>query len=626
MHTANLSFDTFGSYTMVELEWTMIKLIYYALGLLVLLAVNWRLLWAKIGACFTREPKPVVIEYRTSGSQTPCWWDYDDRTQVATSNGTHLLADLREELARAEDEQERWRDNYAKWTKDYYAEESMMHGSTFVHAKAPSCQANLVTQVAGREVYIGVAFVMHCGPMQVLLTAGHNTDLISESWEVQGITGVLSGKSSDWKLLPNYDVAYKVLSVVEASTLGLKTAKSGAVGMRDTTVVKCTASAKQSVGEIRNSGTCGLVEYDGSTLKGFSGAPYLIGNTVFGMHVAGTKRKNIGISSGLISLMVQKMESVQLEASEDFYMDEIKQMTKSGQFAWTYSHPLEHDEVIFMDRKGKYHTVDADWFDTLDIEYRERERGFKAEGRLERNKVVQKRTMDVCTETPLFWSYEEKVEVIAEASMELESAVTVGTQAVEKVKTKGTMSDGLIKTRTYGVQTDSAEPIVKKSMEVQTEVISTGSGSFLELTKESADVSGGTELGLPVSDVRILNDIRRNLHRTQEQQTDYQLPLVTVGQQPTPAQPKLVSSSSSTEHSKLEASFSELMKEMREMKRLWEEKSSSGTPVAVVGKSKKATRVRRLREELKQRELELAQLRQNQVVPRGRNGGGSTLN
>lgn len=360
-----------------------------------------------------------------------------------------------------------------------------------------------------------------------------------------------------------------------------------------------------------------MVEYDGSTLKGFSGAPYAIGGTVFGMHVAGTKHKNLGISQGLISLMIMKMERVQEEASEDFYTEEIEQMLRANQFAWTYSHPLEHDEVVFMDRKGRYHTVDSEWFDALDITDRARERGFKPEGRLENKAVVTQRTVDVCTETPLHWVYENVVEVVAEANMELEAATNSFAQVSVKTKSKEVQCCRV--GTTIATQTDP-EPVTKvKVAEVQTEIFSDGE-SFLELTKESADVPGDTKLGLPGVDVNILRDIKRNLHRTQGQQTECLEPLATIGPQQTLVQPNAASSSSSTEHSKLEASFAQMMKEVREMKKLWEQQQAS--PGTAPVQPKKLNAKQRYREQVKELEREIALLRLNQGARAGKSGSG----
>lgn len=621
MHTNYcLNADMFESIDSRELEWTMIKLIYYGLGLMVLLIINWRLLFAKLGRPF----RPIThrLFRRRREVQTPCEWKYECRTDVGTSNGTHEKMELRAQVATVEGELDRWRDNYAQWTKDIYEAESMMHGSEFRISKPSSCQANLYTKMCGKEVYIGVVFVMRCGPLQVLITAGHNIDVICGNWFVQGMGGVLRGEASAWKRLSNYDVAYKVLSLNEVSTLGLKTAKSGVIGQRDTPVVTCTASGIQSVGQLKTAESCGLLDYEGSTLKGFSGAPYVIGNTVYGVHVAGTKRANVGINANLISLLIQKLEAVQVESSEDFYVDEIHQMRKSGKFAWTYSHPMEHDEVIFMDRKGRFHTVDAEWFDTLDITDREKERGFKASGRLEKNQVVLKeQAVEVCVQTPCFWSYENDVGVYAESNMELEAAVNAMTQA--KLPKRNMEVSVKPKTREMCTQTEKEPTTIVKAGECQTEIISDGNGSFLELTKESACVPDPIEQVLPGTDVQLLQSIQRNLRLTRQPCTDLSPNSATIGPVPTPAQRSVVSNSNSTKPSRSEELTTTLLLEMREMRRTWEEamkKQKENTQeVSAPAKKKKVTKGQ-LKAQLKEKEMEIARLQLRAAVQLKPNG------
>lgn len=102
-----------------------------------------------------------------------------------------------------------------------------------------------------------------------------------------------------------------------------------------------------------------MLDYFGSTVPGCSGAPYMVGNTVLGMHLSGGIQ-NQGVSLDFVRVLVSSPES-----SEEFLRKQIKRGRKvkvariPGQFA-------DGRRVVFVG--GKFHVMDGDLdiFDELD--------------------------------------------------------------------------------------------------------------------------------------------------------------------------------------------------------------------------------------------------------------------
>lgn len=59
-----------------------------------------------------------------------------------------------------------------------------------------------------------------------------------------------------------------------------------------------------------------MVEYDGSSKRGYSGAPYHVGSVVFGIHTGSTEPANVGIPS--VVLRTEIAHLIKNESSEDF--------------------------------------------------------------------------------------------------------------------------------------------------------------------------------------------------------------------------------------------------------------------------------------------------------------------
>lgn len=134
-------------------------------------------------------------------------------------------------------------------------------------------------------------------------------------------------------------------------SLGLKAANWGSMEGKQTVMV--TDGKKTSMGLLEDSGT-GYVDYHGSTVKGFSGAPYYMANRVFGMHMGAA-----GVNKGIDGAYLQVLLNYGPESSEDL-MSLMKRKVRHTKRV----SPYDPDEYLVKVR-GKYHRIDRDEYDRM---------------------------------------------------------------------------------------------------------------------------------------------------------------------------------------------------------------------------------------------------------------------
>nr|UGO57291.1 MAG: hypothetical protein 2 [Riboviria sp.] len=98
-----------------------------------------------------------------------------------------------------------------------------------------------------------------------------------------------------------------------------------------------------SMGPVSAANDFGQVKYEGSTTKGFSGSPYYMGKTIFGMHL-GAMAVNVGYEGAYLGLILKT------ESSDEHYLDLISQ----GEAHQYRISPGDPDEVMVRIR-GRYH-------------------------------------------------------------------------------------------------------------------------------------------------------------------------------------------------------------------------------------------------------------------------------
>lgn len=157
------------------------------------------------------------------------------------------------------------------------------------------------------------------------------------------------------EILP--DLVAVDLAPSEQSRLGLRKAKVGVVSGPIFSSIVGTDKLMKTMGEVRPS-TFGKVQYRGSTLRGFSGSPYVIGKSVLGVHLGSFGMDcNQGYEAAYIQGVLDSLR--RNESSEDYYLEQLAQASSKGQrYQFSYS-PYGRDEVQVR-IGGKYHMLDVE--------------------------------------------------------------------------------------------------------------------------------------------------------------------------------------------------------------------------------------------------------------------------
>lgn len=202
-------------------------------------------------------------------------------------------------------------------TRGVYIGESMREGSLFNPGKPLSCQMEVMNYGIFGRSFVGYAIrvsdTVLCMPVHVYRKA-QNDIVISKdeiSYDISSSPMVESPVVSDLcyvKIIP------KVFTDMKVSVARFP--KKEVTGF-----VSVTGREGTSSGILTKSLTRGLLNYEGSTKPGYSGAPYFIGNQVYGIHIGDAGTSNLGISQLVIYndlISVHKMAPVVAEGSLTF--------------------------------------------------------------------------------------------------------------------------------------------------------------------------------------------------------------------------------------------------------------------------------------------------------------------
>lgn len=124
-------------------------------------------------------------------------------------------------------------------------------------------------------------------------------------------------------------------------------------------IIAAREQSNASMGIIRNKPDIayGFVEYDGSTIAGFSGAPYTNGQKVLGMHLQGGSGGNFGYSASFLTTRLRKV--VKPESSEWEAFERALAQAAHEEVEWERG--LDETEVRVG---GRYFLFDNEEFDT----------------------------------------------------------------------------------------------------------------------------------------------------------------------------------------------------------------------------------------------------------------------
>nr|UKZ11866.1 hypothetical protein [Guadeloupe mosquito virus] len=245
-----------------------------------------------------------------------------------------------------------------------YVSEKAMPGSSFEVAKVlPTFQAMVMASLDGITYHVmGQCFWVDEG----LVTAAH---------VIEGFEYLCIYKDEEKRIevgpktfeIGNGDYAVCRNPTLITQKLGLSKAKFARLAVeKDAGLsVNITAMGKRTIGFLDRHPQFGYVRYSGSTIKGFSGAPYYFGRTIFGMHL-GSDSKNLGYDGAFLktelkpSRVIRNQLNLRTEDSASFLEQQLERY-EEVEYSRSPYNPDEYKVRI----GGMYHIVDEEVLSTV---------------------------------------------------------------------------------------------------------------------------------------------------------------------------------------------------------------------------------------------------------------------
>lgn len=262
--------------------------------------------------------------------------------------------------------------------------EAMQPGSVFTPAKIPECQVQVLIP--------GLLFDVH---------QGYGTRigeyLVTNAHVIAGFPELVLRGPSGKKLMisPSFvrsrgseDLVYVHLGLAIFAQLGAKSARASKATFQSG-FATCVGPSGASTGRVSKSTIRGKLIYEGSTVPGMSGAPYLMQGIFVGLHQGASGNNNLGISYEVIRAempyLVQK-EAIFGPSPGDKKKDNVEDIVEeySTKFQGKTWNLADLDEM-FADRYGS-----DDWAGdyTEDEEFWNRKLEFEAKVKARAPKVV----------------------------------------------------------------------------------------------------------------------------------------------------------------------------------------------------------------------------------------------
>uniref|UniRef100_A0AAU7L0M3 Peptidase S39 domain-containing protein n=1 Tax=Zeugodacus cucurbitae sobemovirus 2 TaxID=3159483 RepID=A0AAU7L0M3_9VIRU len=255
-----------------------------------------------------------------------------------------------------------------------YTAERMMSDSTFESVKVlPSFQAAVMGSLDGLTYHmIGQCFRVDEG----IVTAAHVVEdfpylciFKDEEHKVNISADRFQIGDGDYACCRQVDDIVQKTGISQAKFARLAVQKNSGLS------VNIVAMNRRSIGFLREHVQFGYVEYLGSTIKGFSGAPYYFGKTVFGMHI-GSHKTNLGYDAAFLRSELKPSRIIRKDvgsiSNEDSATWLEEQIDRFGDFTYVRS-PYDPD-VYKIKVGGQYHIVDEDVLGKLKIKGQKKQR------------------------------------------------------------------------------------------------------------------------------------------------------------------------------------------------------------------------------------------------------------
>lgn len=252
---------------------------------------------------------------------------------------------------------ERGNPKFKRFSKSYepdFVPERMVPGSQFqLNAEMPRFQVEIYGTVDGVQFYpAGQGFWVE----DSILTAAHviydfdQVKLVRDGVEVLVDAEHFKTLDGDLARLPIQPGFVGKLKMSKAKLARVGATKNGGL------MAQVVAFGQRSFGFVNPYEQFGYCSYGGSTIKGFSGAPYFLNNTVFGMHLGGNL-DNLGYEGSYIRSLLKPTTVITTfrEDSEEWLIDQVGRETE----VLYERSPFDVDEYK-VKVGGSYHIVDSE--------------------------------------------------------------------------------------------------------------------------------------------------------------------------------------------------------------------------------------------------------------------------
>nr|AYP67541.1 hypothetical protein [Blue fish point virus] len=243
-----------------------------------------------------------------------------------------------------------------------FVPEKMIPGNNFqLNAQMPKFQVEIYGSVDGTKFYpIGQGFWVE----EYIVTAGHviydftTVKLVRGENEVSVPTDHFVLRDGDLAVLPVQPGLTSKLQLSKGKLARQGATKDGGL------MAQIVAFGQRSSGFINPYEQFGYCSYMGSTVKGFSGAPYYLNNTIFGMHLGGNNT-NLGYEGSYIRSLLKPTAQIRGSgvSNEDSVDWLIEQADREVDLQYDRN-PYEPDEYRVRIR-GSYHIVDSETMDRI---------------------------------------------------------------------------------------------------------------------------------------------------------------------------------------------------------------------------------------------------------------------
>jgi hypothetical protein len=165
----------------------------------------------------------------------------------------------------------------------------------------------------------------------------------------------------------NPDVHVLLLTKAQEADLGLQSAKPVPSMVRSAQVVCCSPATKESSqGKVLfDENDITELSYFGSTKRGFSGAPYMLGKQVYGMHLSGSsKQVNFGVPFSAITTYCDTLLEVERnpEGVDSTTAKWLFDIARGNQGRLFFAELDEENMMVFDTKRGKYTRIKMSTF------------------------------------------------------------------------------------------------------------------------------------------------------------------------------------------------------------------------------------------------------------------------